>query len=81
VSESEKKNVVLAVALAASLTVIVGYGIWFGNYRDCQRGTCAAGFPAYSYGPDRVSPISGKSIGRGSDSACYCVVIAAEEPK
>lgn len=80
-SEPEKVSLVLGVALAASLTVIIGCGIWFGNYRDCQRGTCSAGFPAYSYGPDRVNPISGKSIGRGSDSACYCVVIAAEEPK
>jgi len=55
---------------------------WADDMRSaCMARTCSAGFPAWSYGPDRVNPISGKSIGRGSDSACYCVVIAGDEPK
>lgn len=61
--------------------VCIRYSIRDNSVVYCMQKVCSAGFTAWSYGPDRVNPITGKSVGRGSDFACYCVVIAGDEPK
>lgn len=78
---SDLGRATLFVCLIAAVTTVLSYKGVDDLRAACMSKTCSTGFTAWSYGPDRVNPINGKSIGRGSDSACYCVLIAAEDPK
>ena len=80
---SDDSRVILGLFIAVCVLfgAFVFYKISCDMYERCLAKSCPVGFPAYSYGPDRVNPVTGKSIGRGSDSACYCVQIAGDEPK